>query len=74
MQDSDSGKREGVELDSSFESSDGSDIEDTPGPSTSTKKPGKKPPGKKDKKRPHIEIEYERETEAPNKSVVYNWN
>ncbi|XP_046748041.1 protein MAK16 homolog A [Diprion similis] len=66
-EDSDSGRREEVQLSDSFES-DASDIEDGI-PSTSKKftKPTKPPksskPGKKSKKRPRVEIEYEVENE-----------
>ncbi|XP_046429790.1 protein MAK16 homolog A [Neodiprion fabricii] len=66
-EDSDSGRREEVQLSDSFES-DASDIEDGV-PSTSKKftkntKPSKSSkPGKKSKKRPRVEIEYEVENE-----------
>nr|CAH7746216.1 unnamed protein product [Callosobruchus chinensis] len=73
--DSVSGQPEEVSLDSSFESSDNSDIEDTEVPSTSKKgkkTPNKKTPkkdGKSDRKsRPRVEIEYEMETESPSYS------
>lgn len=75
-EESDSGNKEEVDLDSSFESSDGSDIEDADIPTSSKKKPTKKPTDKKDdqfkikKRRSHVEIEYERETEAPQRLVT----
>lgn len=63
-------------MDSDFESSEGSDIEDVR-PSTSKKTPskqGKKIPDsdKRHKRRPRVEIEYETETEnTPSKVVSY---
>lgn len=67
--DSDSGHVENEDLDSSFESSDGSDIEDIIKPSTSKKgktpiSKSKKSPGPSSSKKtkPRVEIEYEVET------------
>ncbi|XP_076250982.1 RNA-binding motif protein 13 [Rhynchophorus ferrugineus] len=71
---SDSGQLETVDLDSSFESSDGSDIEDIVKPTSSSKKgksrisPG---PSRKTGK-PRVEIEYEVETvSTPQKVSTY---
>ncbi|XP_060523622.1 protein MAK16 homolog [Cylas formicarius] len=74
--DSDSGQLEHATLDSSFESSDGSDIEDISLPSPSKKKAKlKKNNSKKSdqdsKKRPRIEIEYEIETNVKEKLQGY---
>ncbi|XP_044258842.1 protein MAK16 homolog B [Tribolium madens] len=73
---SDSGQPEEVDLDSSFESSEGSDIEDIQGPSTSKKdKTGKKKkdksPFKRSLQRPHVSVEYELETEEPANVSTY---
>ncbi|XP_044729896.1 protein MAK16 homolog A [Chrysoperla carnea] len=62
--DSDSGQREKVDLDSSFES-ETSDIEDIAGPSTTKETISKEKSLKR--KKPHVEIEYEYETEKPSK-------
>ncbi|EEZ98340.1 protein MAK16 homolog [Tribolium castaneum] len=72
--DSDSGQPEAVDLDSSFESSDGSDIEDIQLPSTSkkdktSKKKQEKSPFKRKLQRPHVSVEYELETEPANVST-----
>ncbi|XP_019757409.1 protein MAK16 homolog isoform X1 [Dendroctonus ponderosae] len=63
FQESDSGQPEDIDLDSSFESSDGSDIEDIVKPTARASK-GKKPktPPPKKGRRPRVEIEYEVET------------
>jgi len=79
--DSDSGRPEKVDLDSSFESSDESDIEDIPLPSGSkkgtkpTKKGKSKSPGPSTKRlrKPRVEIEYEVETETPTKLRVSSY-
>lgn len=76
--DSESGKKEGVDLDSSFES-DTSDIEDMFLPSTSNapskKKKGKPttPSSKKSPRKPRVEIEYEIEENTPTKSRVSSY-
>ncbi|XP_030758202.1 protein MAK16 homolog [Sitophilus oryzae] len=79
---SNSGQPENVDLDSSFESSEGSDIEDAVTPSSSSKNK-KTPPSKPRKKslggstskktpRPRVEIEYEVETmSTPQKVPTY---
>nr|XP_023023154.1 protein MAK16 homolog [Leptinotarsa decemlineata] len=75
--DSDSGSIQKVELDSSFESSDGSDIEDL---LQSQSKKGKTPISKNKKftpgssgtksRKPRIEIEYEMETTIPSRERI----
>ncbi|KAF2901033.1 hypothetical protein ILUMI_05173 [Ignelater luminosus] len=74
--DSNSGRREEVDVDSSFESSDNSDIEDSVLPGVSKKQAKSPKPGsskfsrssKKQLRKPHVEVEYEVETETPMKS------
>ncbi|KAI4457951.1 maintenance of killer 16 mak16 protein-related [Holotrichia oblita] len=75
---SDSGKPEAIDLDSSFETSDESDIEDSLVASTSKKKNTKhklKKDGKfsdsKSKRRPRVEIEYEYENQTPIRTSSY---
>uniref|UniRef100_U5EYK0 Protein MAK16 homolog n=1 Tax=Corethrella appendiculata TaxID=1370023 RepID=U5EYK0_9DIPT len=67
---SDSGLREEVDVDSDFESSEGSDIEDITGPTTKTATPSTSKTASTTKKKvkkirkPRVEIEYEVETES----------
>ncbi|KAK9687159.1 Ribosomal L28e protein family [Popillia japonica] len=75
---SDSGKPETVDVDSSFETSDESDIEDSLVASTSKKKNAKskvKTDGKfsdgKSKRRSRVEIEYEYENQTPIRTANY---
>ncbi|CAG9765354.1 unnamed protein product [Ceutorhynchus assimilis] len=74
---SDSGRPESVDLDSSFESSGGSDIEDIMTPSTSQSKKGSgkkptKPSSAKKGQKPRVEVEYEIETvSTPQKVSTY---